>query len=159
MAVRLLLFLQTPLRATGGANPGDGAVVCTCQAIVADAEHGWRTGILLILISFPRSPPRDCPTSRRWSSSAPERRVPRLPITGRNWGMAPLVVIEMNGVASGSAGRVQGLVVMGRYYYYVHATTLDFLTRTRPDLDQAARGSPSSVLSRLRMQLLMPTAR
>ena len=28
---------------------------------------------------------------------------------------------------------------MGRYYYYVHATTLDFLTRTRPDLDEAAR--------------------
>ena len=54
-------------------------------------------------------------------------------------GTAPLVVIEMNGVASGSAGRNEGLVVMGRYYYYVHATTLDFLTRTRPDLDEAAR--------------------
>ncbi|MFN0168206.1 MAG: NAD(P)/FAD-dependent oxidoreductase [Bryobacteraceae bacterium] len=54
-------------------------------------------------------------------------------------GTEPLLVLEMNGVASGSAGRNEGLIVMGRYYYYVHATVLPYLARTRPGLDEAQR--------------------
>jgi len=50
----------------------------------------------------------------------------------------PLLVIEMNGVASGSAGRNEGLVVMGRYYAYVHRTVLAWLERARPELDREA---------------------
>ena len=54
-------------------------------------------------------------------------------------GDAQMVVLEMNGVASGSAGRNEGLVVMGRYYYYVHSTTLRYLARARADLDSSAQ--------------------
>lgn len=54
-------------------------------------------------------------------------------------GDKPLLVVEMNGVASGSAGRNEGLVVMGRYYYYVHHTVSDYLARARRDLDEAQR--------------------
>jgi glycine/D-amino acid oxidase-like deaminating enzyme len=51
----------------------------------------------------------------------------------------PLLVIEMNGVASGSAGRNEGLVVMGRYYAYVHRTVLAWLERSRPELNESQR--------------------
>lgn len=50
-----------------------------------------------------------------------------------------LLVLEMNGVASGSAGRNEGLIVMGRYYYYVHHTVLAHLDRRRTDLSAAQR--------------------
>ncbi len=54
-------------------------------------------------------------------------------------GTKTLLVLEMNGVASGSAGRNEGLVVMGRYFYYVHHTVLDYLVRARRDLDDTQR--------------------
>jgi len=50
-----------------------------------------------------------------------------------------MLVLEANGVASGSAGRNEGLVVMGRYYYYMHHTVLAHLDRTRSDLPGAQR--------------------
>ena len=55
-----------------------------------------------------------------------------------------LTVVEMDDVASGSAGRNEGLVVMGRYYYMVYSTVLKHLPEVRPDLtadghDQLAR--------------------
>ena len=45
-----------------------------------------------------------------------------------------MVVLEMNEVASGSSGRNEGLVVMGRYYAMVHNFMLTDLKKTRPDL-------------------------
>ena len=54
-------------------------------------------------------------------------------------GKAPLIVLEMNGVASGSAGRNEGLVVMGRYYHLVYTTVGAYLERTRKDLAAAER--------------------
>lgn len=50
---------------------------------------------------------------------------------------ASMLVLEKDGVASGSAGRNEGLVVMGRYYYYVHHTVSAYLTRARHDLVHA----------------------
>jgi glycine/D-amino acid oxidase-like deaminating enzyme len=50
-----------------------------------------------------------------------------------------MLVLEANGVASGSAGRNEGLVVMGRYYYYVHHTVLAHLDRAHPDLSADQR--------------------
>ncbi len=57
----------------------------------------------------------------------------------KNAAAGQMLVLEMNGVASGSAGRNEGLVVMGRYYYYVHHTVLAHLDRTRSDLSAAQR--------------------
>src|SRR5205823_12979943 len=50
-------------------------------------------------------------------------------------GNASMVVIEAYDVADGAAGRNEGLVVMGRYYYYVHKTVLAYLNRERTELD------------------------
>ncbi|MEO2048272.1 MAG: FAD-dependent oxidoreductase [Pirellulales bacterium] len=55
-----------------------------------------------------------------------------------------LVVLEMDDPASGSSGRNEGLVVMGRYYAYVYKTVLLYLERvrgdlTKPDREQLAR--------------------
>ncbi|MBM3728242.1 MAG: FAD-binding oxidoreductase [Acidobacteria bacterium] len=61
----------------------------------------------------------------------------RLAATGTPAGT--MAVIEMNSVAGGAAGRNEGLVVMGRYYYYVHHTVSTYLERTRTDLSAAAR--------------------
>lgn len=59
----------------------------------------------------------------------------------KNAAAGQMLVLEMNGVASGSAGRNEGLVVMGRYYYHVHHTVLAHLDRTRSDLAAAQRDS------------------
>lgn len=56
-------------------------------------------------------------------------------------GKAPLLALEMGGVASGSAGRNEGLVVMGRYYHLVHSTVLAYLNQARRDLSEAERDS------------------
>jgi len=56
-------------------------------------------------------------------------------------GNASMVVIEADDVASGAAGRNEGLVVMGRYYYYVHKTVLAYLDRDRTELDCGQRNS------------------
>ena len=45
-----------------------------------------------------------------------------------------LVVVEMHEAASGSAGRNEGLVVMGRYYHLVHTTVMRYLDAARLDL-------------------------
>jgi len=50
-----------------------------------------------------------------------------------------MVVLEMDDVASGSAGRNEGLVVMGRYYHMVYKTVLANLPKARPDLSAAER--------------------
>jgi glycine/D-amino acid oxidase-like deaminating enzyme len=50
-----------------------------------------------------------------------------------------LIMLEMNDVASGSAGRNEGLVVMGRYFYMVYKDVLKHLTVARPDLNQKDR--------------------
>jgi glycine/D-amino acid oxidase-like deaminating enzyme len=54
-------------------------------------------------------------------------------------GSAPMVVIEANEVASGAAGRNEGLVVMGRHYQYVYKTVLGYLDRERSDMSEAQR--------------------
>ncbi|MAE67091.1 MAG: hypothetical protein CMJ18_22760 [Phycisphaeraceae bacterium] len=60
--------------------------------------------------------------------------------TGDRGDEAPtLAVIEMDDPASGSSGRNEGLVVMGRYYAMVHDTVLHHLHRVRTDLDEDAR--------------------
>lgn len=56
-----------------------------------------------------------------WACRAPEDR--------------RLLVLEMDDPASGSSGRNEGLVVMGRYFKMVHDTVLEGLQRLRPDLD------------------------
>src|SRR5579872_4388651 len=56
-------------------------------------------------------------------------------------GKAPMVVLEMGGVASGSAGRNEGLVVMGRYYHLVYSTVLAYLEGARQDFTPAQRDS------------------
>ncbi|MEO1997269.1 MAG: FAD-dependent oxidoreductase [Planctomycetaceae bacterium] len=48
-----------------------------------------------------------------------------------------LAVLEMDDPASGSSGRNEGLVVMGRYYAYVRQTVLPYLTRVRSELTPA----------------------
>src|SRR5439155_21361777 len=58
-----------------------------------------------------------------------------------NLGKLSMVVIEAHEVASGAAGRNEGLVVMGRYYYYVHKTVLAYLDRERTELDRGQRNS------------------
>ena len=50
-----------------------------------------------------------------------------------------LVVLEMEDPASGSSGRNEGLVVMGRYYAYVRRTVLPYLARVRSDLAASER--------------------
>ncbi len=54
-------------------------------------------------------------------------------------GRGPLVILDRNAPASGSAGRNEGLVVMGRYYAMVYGTVREYLDRERPDLDEAER--------------------
>jgi sarcosine oxidase subunit beta len=54
-------------------------------------------------------------------------------------GTGRLVVLEGNGVASGAAGRNEGLLVMGRHYYLVYSTVLRHLSRERPDLGEQER--------------------
>lgn len=60
-----------------------------------------------------------------WSRNAPAER--------------DLVVLEMDDPASGSSGRNEGAVVMGRYYTYVRDTVFRDLARTRSDLNEADR--------------------
>ncbi len=50
-----------------------------------------------------------------------------------------LVVLEMDDPASGSSGRNEGLVVMGRYFKMVHDTVLNGLPSLRPDLNEDQR--------------------
>ena len=50
-----------------------------------------------------------------------------------------MVVLEMDDPASGSSGRNEGLVVMGRYFKMVRDTVRDGLTHLRPDLDDKQR--------------------
>ena len=57
-----------------------------------------------------------------WARRAPEGR--------------RLLVLEMDDPASGSSGRNEGLVVMGRYFKMVHDTVLDRLPSLRPDLNR-----------------------
>ena len=45
-----------------------------------------------------------------------------------------MVVLEMGDPASGSSGRNEGLVVMGRYYAMIYGFVLDDLKQKRPDL-------------------------
>jgi sarcosine oxidase subunit beta len=54
-------------------------------------------------------------------------------------GTGRLVVLERNGVASGSAGRNEGLLVMGRHYHLVYSTVLRHLSRERLDLGERER--------------------
>ena len=49
-------------------------------------------------------------------------------------GNTKLIVLEQNGVASGSAGRNQGLVVMGRHFYMVYETVNSYLKRKHPEM-------------------------
>jgi glycine/D-amino acid oxidase-like deaminating enzyme len=56
-----------------------------------------------------------------------------------HWGRAAppdrkLVALDMGDVATGSAGRNEGLVVMGRYYHMVTQTVLPYLEAVRTDL-------------------------
>ena len=60
-----------------------------------------------------------------WARRAPEDR--------------RLLVLEMDDPASGSSGRNEGLVVMGRYFKMVHDTVLDRLPSLRPDLNRDQR--------------------
>lgn len=50
-----------------------------------------------------------------------------------------MVVLEMGEAASGSSGRNEGLVVMGRYCHMVEGTVSSHLPRVRPDLSKADR--------------------
>lgn len=50
-----------------------------------------------------------------------------------------LAVLDMGDPASGSSGRNEGLVVMGRYYAYVVRTVLPYLQRVRRVLSEADR--------------------
>ncbi|MBI3922528.1 MAG: FAD-binding oxidoreductase [Armatimonadetes bacterium] len=54
-------------------------------------------------------------------------------------GNSPLVVLEKEEVAGGSAGRNEGLVVMGRYYYMVYETVMRYLNKARTDLTDTCR--------------------
>ena len=61
-----------------------------------------------------------------------------------NWGRrAPddrrAVILEMDDPASGSSGRNEGLVVMGRYFKMVRDTVLRSLDSARPDLEAKTR--------------------
>lgn len=47
-------------------------------------------------------------------------------------GREPLILLERNDPATGSAGRNEGLVVMGRHYAMVYGTVLDYLRRSNP---------------------------
>ncbi len=47
-------------------------------------------------------------------------------------GREPLIVLERLDPAAGSAGRNEGLVVMGRYYAMVYRTVLDYLRSSTP---------------------------
>ncbi len=47
-------------------------------------------------------------------------------------GREPLILLERNDPATGSAGRNEGLVVLGRYYAMVYGTVLDYLRRINP---------------------------
>lgn len=50
-----------------------------------------------------------------------------------------LVLVEMGEAASGSSGRNEGLVVMGRYCHMVQNTVLNHLPQVRPDLSPSDR--------------------
>ena len=50
-----------------------------------------------------------------------------------------MVVLEMGDAADGSSGRNEGLVVMGRFYSYVHKTVLKHLAVVRCDLSAGKR--------------------
>ena len=54
-------------------------------------------------------------------------------------GNTKLIVLEQNGVASGSAGRNQGLVVMGRHFYMVYETVNSYLKRKHPEMSAEQR--------------------
>ena len=58
----------------------------------------------------------------QWSKRAPDDRL--------------MVVLDMDDPASGSSGRNEGLVVMGRYFKQVHDTVLAQLLHTRCDLSK-----------------------
>lgn len=66
-----------------------------------------------------------CAFAYHWGRKAPEGRT--------------LVALDMGDPASGSAGRNEGLVVMGRYYYMVVQTVLPYLARVRSELNPAQR--------------------
>jgi glycine/D-amino acid oxidase-like deaminating enzyme len=50
-----------------------------------------------------------------------------------------LVLLEMNDPASGSSGRNEGAILMGRYFGFVRDTVRAHLPVSRPDLDAAGR--------------------
>jgi len=60
-----------------------------------------------------------------WAKHAPDDRT--------------MVVLDMGDPASGSSGRNEGLVVMGRYFKMVRDTVLKTLPKQRPDLDEESR--------------------
>ena len=66
----------------------------------------------------------------------------------------PLLVLEMDDPASGSSGRNEGLVVMGRYFKYVYDTVLEVLPQpaSRSEPGPAGSGwpvnSPGSIVRR-----------
>ena len=61
-----------------------------------------------------------CAAAYHWGRKAPAERM--------------LVALDMGDAASGSAGRNEGLVVMGRYYHMVVNTVLPYLEQARRDL-------------------------
>ena len=50
-----------------------------------------------------------------------------------------LVILEMDDAASGSSGRNEGLIVMGRYYYMMYKNILASLSKLRADLTDKQR--------------------
>ncbi len=50
-----------------------------------------------------------------------------------------MVLLEMDDAASGSSGRNEGLIVMGRYYYMMYKNMLNNLTNIRADLTNTQR--------------------
>lgn len=61
-----------------------------------------------------------CAAAYHWGRNAPADR--------------KLVVLDLGDPASGSAGRNEGLIVMGRYFYMVFETVLAYLNQVRGDL-------------------------
>ena len=64
-----------------------------------------------------------CAVAYHWGRKAPDDRT--------------LAVLDMGDPATGSAGRNEGLVVMGRYFYMVVQTVLPYLQQVRADLSPA----------------------
>lgn len=69
-----------------------------------------------------------------WAKAAPEDR--------------KLLVVEMDDPASGSSGRNEGLVVMGRYFMMVRDTVAPYLARVRADLPEDDRLQLASQFAR-----------